>query len=179
MRAVHFVINRGLDIFWYLRPFRARVPKQREIPTPSELPAEETRALRSLITRFPYWIEGRYQLAEASLAENDIATAYCEGQALQSLSPHKARDKGRALFVLGRCYLRRGDSGTALVMLNEAAQLLPLNYTLREEISAALVLEGDKTKALSILKGIPEGDMTAEGKAALRWLSSTNDPSVQ
>ncbi len=179
MRIAHIVINIGLTIFWKLRPAGSGVPFIRELGSPAETPTEETRALRSLLKRFPFWIEGRYHLAESSLTENDIATAYCEAQALQILSPRKPRDKGRALSVLGRCYLRRGDSVSALTFLNEAQLLLPHSYPLQEEIAAALTLNGDKAKALQILKEIPEEKITAEGKAALRWLSSTSQSSVQ
>ena len=179
MRIDRTIINLGLTIFWRLRPATSGALMPGESTTSSQQAPDEIDALRSLLRRFPFWIAGRHHLAEASLAANDIATAYCEAQALQTLSPHRRRDKGRALFVLGRCYLRRGDSGSAVTLLNDAKDLLPHSYSLQEEIAAALTLHGDKAKALQILKEIPQEKITAEGKAALRWLSSTSEPSVR
>jgi Flp pilus assembly protein TadD len=176
MRPAYAITSLGLNIFWRLRPAGLRVSRSRELTDAHEQSTDEALTLRALIKRFPFWVEGRYRLAEESLASNDIATAYAEAQALQTLSPHSSHDKGRALFVLGRCYLRRGDGGAALTLLTEAAQLLPQNYLLQEEMSAALALEGNKAKALSVLKEIPEDKISAEGKAALRWLSATNQP---
>lgn len=179
MRTAHVIINTALNIFWHFKPAARCVAAGNDLTLSSGHSTEEVLALRSLLKRFPFWIEGRYHLAEACLAANDIATAYCEAQALERLSPKKLRDRGRARFVLGRCYLRRGESGAALTLLNESAQLLPLNYSVQEEIAAALTLQGDKTNALRILKEIPDEKITAEGKAALQWLSSTSGTSVQ
>jgi tetratricopeptide (TPR) repeat protein len=128
-------------------------------------------ALRAIIRRFPYWIEGRALLAKSSLEANDVATTYAEAQALLALAPQKSHYHVVALFELGRCFLRRGDARSALSFLDEAHQLNPKDSRIQEERSAALVLQGDKALALEVLKTISPTGLSAEGKAALQWLS--------
>jgi predicted negative regulator of RcsB-dependent stress response len=127
--------------------------------------------LRALIRRFPYWTEGRALLAKLSLEANDVATAYAEALALRTLAPKHSHFHTVALFELGRCFLRRNDASSALAFLDEAHELNPKDSRIQEERSAALVLLGDKVRALEILKTISPEELSAEGKAALQWLS--------
>ncbi len=101
-----------------------------------------------------------------------MATAYAEAQALLALAPKRSRYHGVALFELGRCFLRRNDASSALAFLDEARELNPNDPRIQEERSAALVLQGEKARALEILKTISPTELSAEGKAALKWLSS-------
>jgi Flp pilus assembly protein TadD len=137
----------------------------------------ELEALRALIRRFPYWVRGRALLATKSIAANDIATAYAEAQAVLTLAPKSSRYHATALFELGRCFLRRNDPSSALALLDQAHELTPNDLRVQEERSAALVLLGDKARALEILTTITPAKLSAEGKAALQWLS-TERPSL-
>jgi tetratricopeptide (TPR) repeat protein len=160
-----------------MRPYAVRWNR----PSPSPLSIEETTTeaaeleeLRALIRRFPFWIKGRALLASKSLAANDVATAYAEAQALLALAPKNSRYHATALFELGRCFMRRGDGASALAFLDQALELTPNSTHVQEERSAALVLLGDKGHALEILKGITPAELSAEGKAALQWLSGAH-----
>jgi Flp pilus assembly protein TadD len=133
---------------------------------------DETLELRSLIQRFPSWQRGRAMLAERSLRADDIATAYAEAQALRVLSAGSAPLQALSLSLLGQCYLKRGDGAAALPLLRQASALRPYDSSIREEEAAAHVLIGDKAQALEILNNIPSSNLSAESKAALRWLSS-------
>jgi len=173
-RISHVVIPICVDILWRLRPYA--VSTNRPSPSPlstDEDPADtaEVEALRALIRRFPYWVKGRALLAAKSLAVNDVATAYAEAQALLILAPKNSHYCATALFELGRCFLRRGDAASALAFLDQALELTPNSTLVQEERSAALVLLGDKGRALDVLKAIDPLELSAEGKAALQWLS--------
>ena len=136
--------------------------------------AAELEELRALVRRFPYWLQGRSILAKRSLRGDDVATAYAEAQALLTLAPKGSRYHATALFDLGRCFLRRNDPSSALALLDQALELSPNSTHVQEERSAALVLLGDKGRALEILKGIAPTELSAEGKAALQWLSGAH-----
>lgn len=173
-RISHVVGSICATSLWRLRPYAVRFNSSSPCPLSSEetpAAAEELEALRPLIRRFPYWIAGRALLAAKSLAANDVATAYAEAQALLALAPKNSRYHATALYELGRCFLRRGDGASALAFLDQAHELTPSNTLVQEERSAALVLLGDKTRALDILKAISPDKLSAEGKAALQWLS--------
>ena len=173
-RLTHSLINIALDVLWRVRPASTRMPgaSTRSESTLTSGNVDDTIALRGLIARFPFWKAGRQLLAERSLATNNIAVAYAEAQALYTLAPKGSRLHATSLSLLGRCFLRRGDSSTALTFLDEAHSLEPTNYLIQEERSAALALQGDKVTALAVLRSIPETQLSAEGRAAMSWLST-------
>lgn len=174
-RLTNQLTNFFLDAVWRLRPTGAtkvdRLPA--EIGPNDTSHDGETLVLYSLISRFPFWKRGRLLLAEKSLAANDVATAYAEAQALKTLAKRGSRTYAMALLLLGQSFLRRGDGATALRYLNEASELLPNHHKIIEERAAALCLEGDRATALRLLMDIPEERLSAEGKAALSWLSQS------
>jgi len=157
-----------------MRPYARRSPQvsASSLPTDATSKAqEELTALRALIRRFPYWLQGRALAAKRSLEADDIATAYAEAQALLALAPGGSHYHAVALFELGRCFLRRHDAASALAFLDQAHELKPKDTRIQEERSAAIVAQGDKARALEILKTISPTELSAEGKAALRWLA--------
>jgi tetratricopeptide (TPR) repeat protein len=173
-RISHVVVTIFVNFLWRIRPYVDRTSRASPSPLPiDEEPADngELEALRALIRRFPYWMKGRALLATKSLAANDVATAYAEAQALLALAPKNSHYHATALFELGRCFLRRGDGASALAFLDQAHELTPNKSPVQEERSAALVLLGDKGRALEILETITPTELSAEGKAALQWLS--------
>jgi Flp pilus assembly protein TadD len=89
-----------------------------------------------------------------------------------ALRPDDPRTMAQANFILGRCYLRRGDWTTAHHHLQEALRLSPSNAAIREEDAAALILGGELRQAREILEQIPEGSLSVEGKAARAFLRS-------
>lgn len=162
-------MNVGLDLFWRLRP-SCRLA--RHVPLSDNDPhREEASTLRAIIQRFPFWRQGRALLAEKSIVLEDIATAYAEAQALRLLSTEGAPSHALALALLGRCYLKRGDGASALSLLTQASNTRPNDYRILEDQAAAHVLLRNKTLALEILQGIPKTHLSAEGKAAIQWLS--------
>ena len=167
-RALHPLTNIGLNLLWRLRP--ARRSLNALVPDSGESQDRDTQQLCALIQRFPYWQRGRLWLAEASLRANDVATAYAEAYALRALARPASHLHAASLSVLGRCYLRRGDATAALPLLIEANRLNPDDHVILEERAAAHALLGDRNQALEILKTIPPAQLSAEGKAALRWL---------
>ena len=170
-RLLHPLINVGLDLLWRFRP-KAGAKHGTISELNNEPTKDETAELRSLIQRFPFWQRGRAMLAELSLRADDVATAYAEAQALRILSSESSSLYATSLSLLGQCYLKRGDGAAALTLLQQASELSPHDLSIREEEAAAHVLVGDKAKALEILNHIPPSHLSAEGKAALRWLSS-------
>lgn len=181
IRFAEQLINSFLDLFWSVRPSHGADGKHdpRDLSKSDSPPVGDLTLLLSLVRRFPYWKRGRLLLAEGSLAANDIATAYAEGQALKTLTTRGSRLHTQALVLLGQSFLRRGDGRTALLFLNEASECAPDNAHILEERAAALCLEGEKATALSLLRRIPENKISAEGKAAMAWLSAGETPSFK
>jgi predicted Zn-dependent protease len=179
----HVVVNLCVNTLWRLRPRKHALPDTPNTLVPQDEKNEgnsEREYLRGLIRRFPYWMKGRALLANSSLEANDVATAYAEAQALLTLTPSNSHYHATALYELGRCFLRRNDPTSALAFLDQAHNLRPKDPSIQEEQSAALVLQGDKARALTILQAISPTDLSAEGKAALQWLvrEQTNAPAA-
>lgn len=168
-RIRYAFLSIGLDLLWRFKP----VEHSSETPYSSshDRSQDEIATLRSLIQRFPFWRKGRALLAERSILVDDIATAYAEAQALCLLSEQGSPVHATALTLLGKCYLKRGDGASALSLLAQASHIRPNDFQIREEQAAAQVLVGDNERALEILQGIPITSLSAEGKAALQWLS--------
>ena len=163
----------GLNILWGLRP-RVRSPSVH--PTEvfrdqAHAASDDGVALRALLQRFPFWARGRALLAELSLRNNDVATAYAEAQALRIIARRGSNNEATALLLLGRCFLQRGDATSALSFLNKAHELRPTDHRIQEERSAAFALLGDRAQALAILQKIPASHLSAESKAAMQWLA--------
>ncbi|MCX6114921.1 MAG: hypothetical protein NTV65_06880 [Proteobacteria bacterium] len=125
--------------------------------------------LRSILRRFPFWAEGHLALAELCINTGDIAAAYASGHALKALSTPNSFHSAQALFILGRCFLRKGEWQSALIYLCQAHAILPTLYAIHEEEAAALMLSEDYSAALKALAQIPSERLSAEGKAALEF----------
>lgn len=138
--------------------------------------SNEIETLRAFVRRFPFWIHGRALLGELSLQHNDVAAAYAEAQALRVLTPKGSKHQTTALFLLGRCFLQRGDAASALNLFNEAHELRADDHRIQEERSAAYALLGDRAQALAILQTIPAAHLSAESKAAMQWLAGGAAP---
>jgi hypothetical protein len=128
--------------------------------------------LRSLLRRFPYWIEGHLAYAEDALARDSIADAYASANAVLYLSESTCPHRATAEFVLGRCFLRRGDWRSAVEYLARAHTNLPNNYSISEELAAAHILGGDYLAANTLLELIPTNRISAAGKAAHSFVRS-------
>lgn len=127
---------------------------------------------RMLLRRYPFWARGHIILAEESLKRDAIASAYASAQCLQYLSKDDSTISGHYHFILGRCFLRRGDWRAAHQHLSEAINLLPGNHHVTEEQCAALILGGEYRTALERLLTIPDRSLSAEAKAAIAFARS-------
>jgi len=154
--------NTGLELLWSLRPHGSH---------------DSEHELLSLIQRFPNWIGGRRRLAEESLAHENIARAYAEALALQTLAGPRLELLGESYLLLGRCFLKKSDASAARDYLTEAEELLPTDPRVKEELAATYTLSGDKESAFKILKDVAPEQLSREGKAVLQWLTlSDNQP---
>jgi tetratricopeptide (TPR) repeat protein len=129
-------------------------------------------SLRPLLRRFPFWIDGHQLLAEESLLHDNVACAYGSALCMLALEPRAAATAVQANFILGRCYLRRGDWATAHEHLKEALRLSPSNTAILEEDAAALILGGELRQARALLDQIPQHSLSAAGKSARAFLHS-------
>jgi Flp pilus assembly protein TadD len=128
--------------------------------------------LRTLLRRYPYWREGHRLLAENNLAVGDIATAYASAHCFSALSGATPDSEATVHFILGRCFLRRGDANSALTHFELARSLTPTNLAILEEEAAALMLLGNKEKAQSVLRQIPEDKLSPEARITLSYLTN-------
>ena len=132
--------------------------------------ADQVPRLHSILRSYPFWGNGHQRLGEAALESGDVATAYASGQAAKILSYRKPRARARALHLLGRCFLARGEWQMALELLREAGVLSPLDSRIKQDEAAALMLGGEHLAALTVLSTIPEEMLSADGKAARLYL---------
>lgn len=168
------LIGAGLTLLWRTRPRIQRWTSGTLFPSHDDTQSstDERETLRALVQRFPYWTHGRVILADVSLLHNDVATAYAEAQALRMLAHKGSTHEATALFLLGRCFLQRGEASSAISLFKHAHDLRPNDHRIQEEQSAAYALLGDKTQALAILQTIPPAHLSPESKAAMQWLVS-------
>ena len=138
-------------------------------PLPSAT-GREILYLRSILRRAPTWAGGHLQLAERSLILDDVACAYASAHAALACDGVARSIREAAWFVLGRCYLRRGMCERSLSFLTRAAELQGRETEVKEEIAAAVLLQGDRKEALRILEGLPSTKLSPAGAAALQFL---------
>lgn len=132
--------------------------------------ADQQSRVRSILRSYPFWGNGHQRLGEAALESGDVATAYASGQAAKFLSEGKPRARGRALHLLGRCFLARGEWQVALELLREAKIALPEDVRITQDEAAALMVGKEHAQALELLSRFAANDLTADGKAALEYL---------
>lgn len=159
MKLSHRCLNVVLDRLWRLGWRSSATPKTSEL-------------LRSLLRRYPFWIKGHLLLAEECLNRDAIGCAYASACCVSSLVETNTALMSAAEFLLGRCFLRRGDWQSALSYFQIARLKTPLNYRIHEEESAALILGGNYQEALSLLQAIPEHMLSPEAKAATAFARS-------
>lgn len=132
--------------------------------------ADQVPRLHSILRSYPFWGNGHQRLGEAALESGDVATAYASGQAAKILSYRKPRARARALHLLGRCFLARGEWQVALELLREAETELPKDARIKQDEAAALMVGKEHAQALELLSSVAAQDLTADGKAALEYL---------
>ncbi len=126
----------------------------------------------SLLRRYPFWEIGHKALAEIALSQDDVARAYASATCYRVLCEGSGKDPSDALYILGQCFLRRGDCAAALTHLERAHALDPARTDIQEELAAAHVLAGDYGRARAVLENISAERISAEGKAALAFVRS-------
>ena len=150
-----------LSAAWKTCDFRHTVPSSNRLST-----------LRGLLRRFPHWAAGHRELAYTALDSDDVATAYGAAICYQNLAASKPKHARLALFILGRCCLRRGEWQRALSFFRAAKNYGLNTPELSEDTAAAHMLGGDYQSALAILSNLPESTLSVEGAAALKFLRS-------
>ena len=130
-------------------------------------------AIRGLLRRYPFWRDGHLSLANIALQRDDVPLAYSSAISARILSADHRQHLRQALFLLGRCFLKRSDWQTSLNYFKEA-ETLGLNSTaLKEDTAAAYILGGKYAEATKLLEEIPAADISPEGKAALSFVRGT------
>ncbi len=141
--------------------------------TSSLIPSSAGADLRIILRRYPYWREGHRLLAEACLAEGDIATAYASTHCFSALASPDNRAQSQLHFLMGRCFLRCGDPERSLQHLTVAQQYDPTSCAIIEEQAAAHMLMGNKAQALALLSRVPEKKLTPEAIMTRSYLQRT------
>jgi Flp pilus assembly protein TadD len=153
--------------------WRALVPSalwRIRVKTTPLAPEDQEALLRSLLRRFPTWPAGHRALSELALSADDIPLAYSSALLYERLARGSEDKRREALSLIGRCFLRRGDSSRALECFLQAQALGLQTPLLSEEIAAAHILQGDYAKANAVLQSISTDRLSAEGKAALSFV---------
>ncbi len=140
--------------------------------TPSEPASVREDRCAGLLRRYPFWTTGHRILAQLALDRDDIGRAYASAVCYRALCEAHAKNPSDALFILGQCFLRRGDWQRALEHLERAHELDSERAEICEEIAAAHILAGELYKAKKVLEAIPGDTISAAGKAALAFARS-------
>ena len=136
--------------------------------------------LRTILRKHPTWRLGHLELGEESLLSDDIASAYASAQVVLHLESDDSQspNASRASFLLGRCYLRRGDAKRALQFFTTKCTDPSLLWKIKEECAAAYMLCGDLETAFSTLSSVPHDALTPEGAAAKEYLTKRQEGSL-
>lgn len=126
----------------------------------------------ALLRRYPFWATGHKVLAQLALGRDEIGRAYASAVCYRTLCDAQGKDSSDAWWILGQCFLRRGNWQTALEHLERAHSLDSSRSDICEDIAAAHILAGELSKAKVVLEAIPDSNLSAEGKAALAFVRS-------
>ena len=133
---------------------------------------DKSEMLRRLLRRYPTWSWGHRLLAENSLTRDNIGLAYAASLCYRELTQKDSADFAHAHFLLGSCFLRRGDWRSALHHLKIAHSISPSVHEITEELAAAHMLAEDYSTAAHFIQAIPEASRSAQAKAALSFAAT-------
>lgn len=137
------------------------------------LSTEEKRVrIIQILRRFPYWADGHRALADYALQEDSVATAYGASLCALNLNKGNLKLERESLMLLGQCCLKRGDSKRALGYFLACQEHGLDTPALLENLAAAHILNRSFEEALHVLRKIDSSKISAEGKAALNYVSS-------
>jgi tetratricopeptide (TPR) repeat protein len=128
--------------------------------------------IRKQLRSFPYWLRGHLSLADLSLRSNDIQTAYLSSYAVLTINSHDIR----ALYYLGKCYLRKNCYEKAVHLFESALKQNAVNeqaslkYLIQEELAASYIPLERFQEAKDLLKCIPEKYRNHSIQSSLSYL---------
>jgi tetratricopeptide (TPR) repeat protein len=170
----------AVDLFWRLGA-RSLLPKRSEPLSEDSQPqqiVERINLIRTLLRRFPFWIQGHQRLAEMSLSVGDVGTAYAAAQCVVAGSHQGSSPRGEGYLLLGRSFLQRGDWRSSLTYLERANELIPKDPRIAEECAAAYMAGAEPAQALKTLEAIQSEHLSPSGRAALDFLRQTSQSAL-
>jgi thioredoxin-like negative regulator of GroEL len=125
--------------------------------------------IKSRLRNKPTWINGHKLIAEGSLANRDLETAFITSVALKKL--------GQTIFselVLGKILVRRGEFRQAINCLDPLITDKKTNkkylIEIKEELIAAYIALDQKKQAKEIFDSIPLAKQTSDIVAIAKYL---------
>lgn len=124
--------------------------------------------LQEKLRKTPNWIDGHLGLAWTALKLNELSLAYASAQAVLVLAKVDS-DRASAHWVIGKCYLRRGDHQAAITALQNANRQGETGSGLKEDLAAAYMGRGEYALALETLRSIAPTALSMQAQAALSF----------
>lgn len=182
-------ISRLLDLALALRRFDLRVRREarykeldagsRQNPDALEaIQLETTMALNewlhAKLRRFPYWAGGHLAIGRLALAQRDVGAAYAAARCAIALGAKVRKLRVQGELLLARAYLSAGQMESAEAILARLYESAPpgarhpvKRAEIAEEYAAALFGLGQYGRALPVLEGIGESNLSAAARASL------------
>lgn len=126
--------------------------------------------LRGHIVAHPYWRRGHLKLAQLSMDNKQIETAYASALAVLELTNDKGADAWPAKVVLSECYLKRGMFQKAKDSLDALLRINSSDIKAKESLAAAELGLENFNAAKKILESIPDAKRSAAGTEALSYI---------
>ncbi len=143
-----------------------------------QLLEREQRLLRSLLQRWPWWLQGHLKLGELCLHQGELLLAYGCAQCALALAK-ESKSQVRAKFLLARCYTKSRRPELAQKELQQLVEndsfgaaigLLRLEVPIAEERAACAIAGGNLPAALELLSKFPASRLSSEAQSALEYV---------
>ena len=111
----------------------------------------------------------RLNLGLAYYKTGEVKNAAREFEAVYATIPEKDPNQERVALLLGQCYLRQGENGRVIALLDPIAATDPENRALDYVLGTALLHDGQTERGTPFIQRLFEGGETAEGHMLMAY----------
>jgi tetratricopeptide (TPR) repeat protein len=111
----------------------------------------------------------RFNLGLAYYKTGEVTYAVREFEAVYATEPNSDPNRERVALLLGECYLRQGENGRVVALLDPIAASDPDNHTLDYVLGTALLHDGQTERGTPFIQRLLDNGETAEGHMLMAY----------